>query len=197
MAIYQVVSTFPRYLTMGLVEVKSPATNRTMLTIDMVKYDQDVFSATLMASSTVPTLLCFVVVVIGTIFLITSFKRSRRLRESMTTSKNTASSGTADGNKPDKMADKDTKLIRSVIAICIVYIVGATPNVLVILVLTFYPRFQIFDAYLGNLAWGMALLGTLIQSVSFSVNIFVYFNMMSKYQQTFKTLFLGNKLEKC
>ncbi|RUS76189.1 hypothetical protein EGW08_016033 [Elysia chlorotica] len=99
MVVYQVLATMPRSLILNIISTKSRWSNRTVYILDRGKYDLRIVNATLMASSAIPTLFCFLVVVVGTIFLIYSFKKSRALRHAMTRSKTgpTANTGSGEG----------------------------------------------------------------------------------------------------
>ncbi|RUS81915.1 hypothetical protein EGW08_010342 [Elysia chlorotica] len=194
MVVYQVLATLPRSLSLHMTSFKSRWSNRTVYKLDRTKLDERVANATLMAASAIPTFFCFFVVVFGTIFLIYSFKKSRALRDAMTKSKTgpTENTGSGEGSKLDtgsKMSEKDLRLIRSVIAISSIYIGGETPNILIILATTFYPPFSLKNPYLHNFASALVMTGHFCQAISFSVNFFVYFNMSSKFKQTFKEIF--------
>ena len=178
MVIYQLASGVPRSFAMGLTMTTSPLTNRTVVIFDFTKYRKKLSMTSLMVSYSIPTLICFIVVSTGTVFLIAKFNSSRLVRESMT------------GKKSEKMATKDAILVRSVILICITYIVGSTPNVLVYFVSVIYPRYHVFDPFLGNITKFSLAIVWLFQAVSYSINIFVYLRMSSVFRQTFIQCFL-------
>ncbi|RUS89318.1 hypothetical protein EGW08_002925 [Elysia chlorotica] len=196
MVVYQVLATMPRSLILHITKTKSQFSNRMVYKVDPKKYDQRILNATLMASNAIPTFLCFLVVVVGTIFLIYSFKKSRALRHAMTRSKTgpTANTGSDKGSKLDtgtKMSEKDRKLIRSVIAISSIYIFGETPHVLFFCAGAFYPPFNLYNPYFYYFAASLVMMSHFFQAVSYSVNFFVYLNMSSKFKQTFKEIFPG------
>ena len=116
----------------------------------------------------------------GTIFFIIYFKQSRELRKTMSGS----------GEKPDKMSDKDARLIHLVIVICIVYIVGTAPSTRVFFVQAAYPPLNRTDLHYANSYRALNIITNFFQATASSVNIFVYFGMGSKFKETFKEIFL-------
>ena len=173
MVIYQIASGLPRSFGVRLIWMTSPLTNLTFVTYNIFKPRMVV--ASLLASFSIPILICFIVIVIGTIFLITKFKESRMLRGSMTGS--------------EKLSDKDIRLVRSVISICIIFIAGSSPSVLLYVVSTAFPSLHFDNPYLGHLTNLIQIVGVTLQAVSCSVNIFVYLRMGSRYKQIFLQMF--------
>ena len=180
MVIYQIATGLPRSFGVGFTWTTSPATNRTRVLYRIV--NPRLVTASIFASFSIPTMVCLVVVAFGTIFLISKFKQSRKLRGSMT--------GSCSDEDSSKLSEKDARLVRSVIFICIIYIIGATPNVLIYLVSTAFPVLHADNPFLGNVMLCLLMLGNMFQSISCSVNIFVYLRMGSRFKQTFKKTIL-------
>ena len=145
---------------MGLTVITFPLTNRTVVINDPRKYNAKWDILSLIVSFPIPTLVCFIVVSIGTVFLIKNFNKSRELRGAMT-------------GKAEKMSDKDAALVRSVTFICIIYIICATSNVLIHVTSTFYPVFHLFYPYLGNITTITYTFVTMLQGVSCSLNEYI------------------------
>ncbi|KAK3799577.1 hypothetical protein RRG08_053206 [Elysia crispata] len=135
MVIYQIASGLPRSFAITLKIITSPVTNRTIIVL--IDMDHGVLLQSFFFSYSIPTFLCFSIVVVGTIFLVRKFKQSRQMRASMTRT----------GQESDKISDKDFRLIRSVIFICVVYIIGATPNILISIASGIHPRMKMNDPY--------------------------------------------------
>ena len=178
MAVYQVASGLPRSFAIHLTSVISPMHNRTMIGFDFGRFKTKLFMTSVFASYSIPTFILFIVVLVGTIFLINSFKQSRQLRDSMT------------GSEKSSLSNKDSRLIRLVIFICMFYIISAAPLVLIFITSFIYPDFNDTNLYLKNLLLVSHSIGELFQALSSSINIFVYFRMGSKYKDTFKQIFL-------
>ena len=178
MAVYQVASGLPRNFAIHLTSIMSPIHNKTLIVFDFQRFKTKLFNTSVFASYSIPTFVLFIVVLVGTIFLINSFKQSRQLRDSMT------------GSEKSALSNKDARLIRLVIFICIFYIVSSAPVVMIFITSFVYPDFNDTNLYLKNLLYLSHSIGELFQALSSSINIFVYFRMGSKYKDTFKQIFL-------
>ena len=118
-------------------------------------------------------------ILIGTILLIVAFKRSIQVRKSLT-----------DKTKAGNSA-KEKRLVQSVIAVCIIFIVTSGPKNLVKLMNTvgkYWLKYSwwrrigsIYAAYIDELA-------IFVEAVNHSINIFVYLSMNSKFRGRFKGL---------
>ena len=179
MLIYQTVTGLPKSFATGLSTTVSPLTNRTFTFFDFTKVDIFMYNTSQFISLSLPTLICFIIVLVGTVFFIINFKQSRKLRMTMSGS----------GQTSNKMSDKDGRLVRLVILICIIYIVGAAPNVALYVVQTVYPSLNVSDQYLGHFTHGCYIVSNLFQATACSLNIFVYFTTGSKFNQSFKDIF--------
>ena len=179
MAVYQVASGLPRNFAIHLTSATSPIHNKTSVVFDYSKFKPKLFMASVFASYSIPTSVLFIVVLVGTIFLINSFKQSRQLRDSMT------------GSEKSSLSNKDSRLIRLVIFICSFYIISAAPLVLIFVTSFIYLDFT-ESPYLKNFFYASHFIADLFQAISGSMNIIVYFRMGSKYKDTFKQIFLRN-----
>ena len=180
MVIYQIATGLPKSLATGLTRTISPLTNKTITIFDFTKLDLYLYTTSQFISFSVPNLISFIIALVATIFFIVNFKQSRQLRKTMSGS----------GKKSDKISDKDARLIRLVILICIIYIVGTAPNTGVFLVQATYQPLNRADPYLGIFYRALNVITNLFQAAASSVNIFVYFGMGSKFKETFKEIFL-------
>ena len=124
----------------------------------------------------------FGVVVIATILLIVLFKRSFEKKISMT------------GNKDSKMSVKEVKVIKSVIAVCAVYIITFTPEVIYSSVEFFFVRYDVLSDFDFDIkTFYIHELVLLLRTVNHSINIFVYLAVNSN----FKKIFMGMFCPKC
>ena len=122
-----------------------------------------------LTSGSIPTNVCFVTVTISTFFLIVKFKQSRKNREKMT-----GKSGNA---------EKDARLVSTVIAICVIYIIGYLPYTLNYLAAWVFPEFTYFNVYLRNVIMLCLTIGGTCQALSSAVNFFVFLKMNEKYRR--------------
>ncbi|KAK3713854.1 hypothetical protein RRG08_033826 [Elysia crispata] len=169
----KIASGLPRSFGVRFVWTTSALTNRTI--ISYVMFNPRLISLSFFVSFSVPNLICFIIVVLGTVFLISKFKQSRQLRSTMSVT----------GEKSNKLSDKDVRLVRSMILISALYIFGAAPNVLLYVIPAAYPSLYIDNPYLGNLFAVFLIIAGVIQAISCSVNIFVYVGMGTNFRKTF------------
>ena len=114
-------------------------------------------------------------IVIATILLIIAFRRSIRERKSLTDK-------TKGGNSA-----KETRLVQSVIAVCVIFIVTSSPRNVIRIMDLLNIRWRIspvypYLPYIDNLV-------DFLEAVNHSINIFVYLSMNSKFRGRFKGLF--------
>ena len=117
----------------------------------------------------VPSMTLFFVIVITTIFLVTRLRRSQRWRKELTSQR-------------DKTSDKENRLVRTVLAINMIFIVCYFPYVALVISLLFFPRFSVFDPYYGRVAGLMLFISGTLQSVSSSINMVFYFRLSSNFK---------------
>ena len=177
MVIYQIASGLPRSFAAQLAWSTSALTNRTR--ISYVVIDPELVGLSFLVSFPIPNMVCFILVILGTFFLIRNFKKSRHLRSKM--------SGT--GDKSNKLSDKDVRLVRSMIFISTIYICGAAPNVLLYIVSSAYQSLQVDNPYLRNLHTLFLLIVMVVQVTSCSINIFVYLRMGSNFKDKLREMF--------
>ncbi|KAK3742188.1 hypothetical protein RRG08_056546 [Elysia crispata] len=177
MVIYQIASGLPRSFGVRFTWTVSPQTNRTLVTF--VIFRPRLVVASYLASFSVPSLLCFAVVLVGTVFMIAKLKLSRQLRNSMTGS----------GNDTNILSDKDIRLVRSMVFICIIFIVGSAPGILMNIAGIAYPPLHADNPYLRHFYVTFFAISMMFLAIHSSVNIFVYLTMGANFKKTFKEMF--------
>ena len=141
-------------------------------------------------SYSIPSALCFLVIFTSTIFLVYNLK-SHRNEAWLKTATGPSSTNAAVANRNAK---KEQKAIRLVFAICSLFLVCFAPNAIMFLVTALIvPDLEIYDAYLGSLLQLIFMFCTLCQTVSSSVNIFVYYLLSSNFSAVLKRFFCGRK----
>ena len=179
MVVYQLGAVVPHYVFIRLVPDTSKETNKTILVFDFLTYNERLGVLSILFSYSIPTLICFALVSVGTIFLVIKLRQSAEFRRSMAV------------KRPVKISSKERTLSRSVIGICVIYIVCQGPNVILYLVSIVYPPVHTWNPVYGNVVLVLMSAIMLLQAISSSINLFVYFRMMSQYRYTFKKLFLS------
>ena len=125
-----------------------------------------------------PSFICFFLVLVSTTVLVIRLKKNLEWRNEAAKQSNQISGGS-----------KERKAARSVVAICTIFIICFTPNIVLFVLSLGYPTFTVYDPYLGNLKNILYALSSLLQVISSSVNIIVYYRMGTKYREVFTALF--------
>ena len=128
----------------------------------------------------VPTTIFFFLVLITTIYLVSTLRRKQKWRRETAT-------------QSDKSSNKENKLLRTIIAISTIFIVCAFPTVFVFMAQAIYPPFRYTDPYLGKLVLILYLFSNSLQAVSASINIFFYHRMSSKFNKVFAVTFCASR----
>ncbi|GFO15204.1 peptide receptor gpcr [Plakobranchus ocellatus] len=178
--ILQMSSTIPTYATMKVTFVQSPVTNRTSLAVTQTEHARYIETISMFAAFTIPSVICFSIVVICTIFLVIKLNQSARWRQS---------AASATSKEDGSVSSKENKVARSVVMICAIYIFCFAPNVFFFTTMAVYPNFAFGDPYLGHLQTTCLHIGFLGNAICSAVNIFVYIKMSTKYRETFFKLF--------
>ncbi|RUS80461.1 hypothetical protein EGW08_011777 [Elysia chlorotica] len=132
-------------------------------------------------SFSAPCLVCFFIVLISTVLLVVRLKQNLEWRNEL----NEAPKQTIQISK----GSKEMKAARSVVAICVIFIVCFAPNVALFALSLVDPRFTPYDPYYGNLMRPVYALSSLLQVFSSAVNIVVYYKMSTKYREVFRAIF--------
>ena len=117
MLVYQTRAVIPHYLSVWLVPVSASQSNRTILVFAVFTYNKRIVIISLLFSLTIPTLICFILVTVGTIFLVIKMQQSAEFRRSMAE------------KQPEKISTPEKTVTRSVIGICVIHISFMSPDV--------------------------------------------------------------------
>ncbi|CAG5135334.1 unnamed protein product [Candidula unifasciata] len=165
-----------------------PERNRTMLGIHFIDGREKFESVTLVMNNIVLQCVAFVSVVICTVVLIIQLNRKAQWRQQSTRG-DAASSG------------KDKRVIKMISFIAVIFIVCELPSVVNVIAMAFNP--QIHPSGINyNMFYVIWSVVYVMESVNSTVNIFVYFNMSSRYKAVFTQIFIrpadtrGSKLVK-
>ena len=125
---------------------------------------------------TIPSTTCFFIVVFSTIFLVISLRRNQRWRRETAT-------------QSGKSSGREDRLVRTIVAISVMFIICTFPNASILLVQMVYPSFNSHNPYLGTFTYFIYAIGSGLQALSSSVNIFFYYSMSSRFQKVFSAYF--------
>ena len=88
--------------------------------------------------------------------------------------------------------EKERRIVATVIAVCLIFIVGTLPFFVMHVLLVVYPPFSNDNPYLQSVALLVATLGLMFQLLLSSVNFFVYLKTNVRYRLQFFALFGRN-----
>ena len=120
----------------------------------------------------VPSTVSFFLVVVTTLCLVVTLRRKQRWRRDTVA-------------QTEKNSNKDNKLVKTIIAICIIFIACSIPTVGIFITQAVYPPFRYTDPYLGTLTLMIYRFSNVLQGISASVNIFFYYTMSSRFKKYF------------
>ena len=86
----------------------------------------------------VPSTICFFIVLLTTIVMVTRLKRNLQWRRETT-------------QQDDKISDKDSKIVKTIIVTSSLFIICFSPNVLNFTAQAIYPNYSLRDPYLWSL----------------------------------------------
>ncbi|GFR73038.1 chemosensory receptor A [Elysia marginata] len=167
--------------------VLSPKTNRTILEVVVVNKPGLALFETVMhyLVGMISVFLAFVIVVVCTVFLAIHLKRSSQWRKSAISEKSSHSDISDISKKP--MLTKEERLVKIVISIAVVFIVCFTPNAVYHLCHALFPDFSFLGRY-RNLLYVTFMPTSILQSISATVNIFIYYSMGTRFRNAFREM---------
>ncbi|KAI8783644.1 G-protein coupled receptor 45 [Biomphalaria glabrata] len=172
-----VLTLVPEYMTVYLAWVYDVKTNATVLSVGFRDYGVRTKGITFMLHVFLIVISLFCIIVMTTV-LVLQLRRQRKWR--MKNSSNSFSKTT--------LTLRDSKAAVLVIAVATTLVVCYIPIVSLSLVTVFVPEFYIGGKYFLYFkeSWALAFLSGIINSSS---NIIIYYNMSSKFKETFLKLF--------
>ena len=179
--VFELGSLVPPYSTMKLVWVVSPYSNVSKLHHADDHSHHGVLSYLLFY--TIPSLVSFTIVVVGTAILVVKLRQNMRWRESAT-----QKSG-------KEVSQKEAKVAQSVVLVCILFVICYSPCVYIIIKGTMDPHFTFGDPYYEHFIFSYLSVTFFLQSISSSMNMFIYINLSSKYKETFMQVFCAGNAQ--
>jgi hypothetical protein len=156
----------------------NPIRNKTILGIVFTDDRETVDSISSFIHSVFMSSVFLLTVIVCTIILVVKLNKKTKWR---------TSSVAQASSTQDTAAMKDKKVVKMITLISTIFIICYTPPTIIFIFWVFVPEYNI-DAELQNtffVTWSIAFV---LESFNSSVNIFVYYNMSSKFKVTFKHL---------
>ncbi|GFS19689.1 rhodopsin [Elysia marginata] len=154
---------------------RSPEGDRPRAVLDNAGTNGRLFVTLLFWGTSVPTLVCFGVIVLSTVFLAIALRQRSTWLQSLPGQR----TGTIAVNR---------KLIMTVVAISVIYIACFVPSVAVGVLYFFIPALNPFQSEKRDLALAIGSFVRISQALSGVLNIFVYVRMNTRFRDCLKTL---------
>ncbi|CAL1528654.1 unnamed protein product, partial [Lymnaea stagnalis] len=173
-------SVAPTYYTSRLGDVFIAERNRTLVGLVVTPDRAQVESVAFTINNVVSPIGSFCVVVVCTIVLAVKLREKTKWRQSATRAK--------EQDRAGKISRKDQKAVKMVVAISTVFIVSFTPTTVFFAWMAHDPAFGAGGVYqnIFNVVFSFSFL---LEAINGSVNIFVYYNMSSRYRNSFIRMF--------
>lgn len=173
-----ILSVSPIYYINRFAMVFKPALNKTLLGIVYTDNRMDVLKVTLAVNNVIMPFGAFAVIIICTIILVVKLRQKTKWRQS---------TGVTAGNS-ENLLKRDQKVSKMVLLISSVFIICFVPSCVNFLAMTIEPRIEMYGQYSNTFVviFGISFV---LESINSSVNIFIYYNMSSKFRVNFRQLF--------
>lgn len=172
-----VVSVAPVFAVYRVGLKFSPSRNKTLTGLHYTQDRESVEKASFFVNNALIPLIAFVVIVTCTIILVIQLRNKTQWR--------IKSSGSA---QTDKMSGRDQKVAKMVVMISCLFIACYIPMSLLFVALSLVPGFSVFGKY-KNILDLLGCLSFILEAINSSVNIFIYYDMSSKYRNVLVMLF--------
>lgn len=170
-------SVVPEYSTVYFGLKYKPDRNRTVLGILFTSTRKRVVGFVFIFHS-ILGISSFLAVAIITVILVIKLRQKSKWRQK----------STCDNEQNAAMSSRDKKTVTMVLLIATILIICFIPTVTLLTVAFIVREFSITGKYssIFHVMWSLAFF---FEAVNSSVNIFLYYNMSSKYRQTFNEIF--------
>lgn len=172
-----VVSVAPVFAVYRVGLKFSPSRNKTLTGLHYTQDRESVEKASFFVNNALIPLIAFVVIVTCTIILVIQLRNKTQWR--------IKSSGSA---QTDKMSGRDQKVAKMVVMISCLFIACYIPMSFLFVALSLVPGFSVFGKY-KNILDLLGCLSFILEAINSSVNIFIYYDMSSKYRSMLVMLF--------
>lgn len=171
------VSVSPVYIVNRLDLVVLPGRNKTVIGLVHTDNRESVERPAFAVNNVVVPQTAFLVIIICTGTLVTKLRQKTRWRAKSVTSV-----------QVDNSTSRDTKVTKMVVIISSLFIVCFIPVSITFIAMTINLEFSVDGKY-QNINLITIGIGLLLESINSASNIFIYYNMSSRYQAVFRQVF--------
>ncbi|XP_005100340.1 allatostatin-A receptor-like [Aplysia californica] len=172
-----IASVSPVYYVNRIGPKLSQKRNRTVIGLLFTEDREEVEAISFAVNNVIVPFCAFFVVIVCTVTLVVKLRSKTKWR------KETASAG-----KSDNFSGRDQKVTKMVMMISTLFIVCFTPVSVMFIGMTVEPELSI-DGQYRNLFFILFSFGFILESTNSALNIFIYYEMSSKYRTVFNHTF--------
>ncbi|CAL1546418.1 unnamed protein product, partial [Lymnaea stagnalis] len=180
-----VLSYLPIFCTTGIMWVHDKKTNASRIAMATSPYRDIIKNVVWTARDSVPSIASQVIVIVCIYLMIGSLRKAARFRglSSSGTVLEPSKNSTHKNNEHEKarLGGAEVQVIKQVVVISVVYIVGNTPKIAIILASSVVPDLNLGHRF-QNLYIVLTNTRELIEMIFSAVNIFIYYNYNSKFK---------------
>lgn len=177
--VFFILSVAPVYCVNIVTSVFLPERNTTLMAIVRTEGHARVEQAVL-TLNVVFELLMYISVAVCTAILITKLQSKTKWRHA------------AAAASSDSVVSRDQRVGKMIAIISTIFIVSYTPICATMVGMALEPQLAINGLYKNTLLVIFGI-GAIMETINASVNIFIYYNMSSKYRATFQNIFRQGK----
>ena len=175
MLLFQIANIATNLTTVALALYRPPNSDRPQILIDRSKIDKELYIGLNLWASSFITFICFGIIVASTTFLVIALRQRQRWLQ-------------AQPHLQNGIIERDKKLVRTVAAISVIYIICYLPGFITVLTSFAIPGMNPLNRGTENLSFIQASYVSLFQSLSQMINLFIYFKLSSSFNRCLKEL---------
>lgn len=177
--VFMIASVFPSFYTARPAKIFVPSRNKTILGLSFIKNRRQIDNISFIMNNGIP-IVAFFFVILCTVILVSGIqKKSKWRRKAISFADSSA------------ISDRDTKIIKMVMLIAIIFITCYFPGTVIFIWLILDPEMRFDGKHVNQLLAVFSVLFHL-ESVNASVNIFIYLKMSSKFRSTALDIFCSS-----
>lgn len=170
-----VTSAAPIYVVNRLQVTFLPQRNRTLVILSFTADRENVQRVSFIINSFLMPFTSFILIIICTVVLVISLQKSSQWHKTLTSTNS-------------QVSNRNQKVATMVVMISALFISCFVPSSVIMLAVAFVPDLTVGGKYFYSVGSYVCSFMLVMESINSSANIFIYYNMSSKYRDTFKSL---------
>lgn len=176
----------PSYYTLRMGWRFVPERNKTLLGLYVIENSEEIDKITFYITNVTAPVLSFMIVIASSIILSIQLTLKSKWRQKSATAK--PSDEKSGKQSASSLSPRDWKVVKMITIIAIIFIISFTPYVLISTVMASEPQFRFYGKYRYIFSICVSI-GSFLESLNASSNIFIYYTMSTKYKNTIRGIF--------